>query len=71
VELVCPAGTPAALRAAIDAGYARALPAILDSNTTTFLSGIILFQFGSDKGDLHESYLPIGYRYLVPTAALI
>ncbi|HVN87058.1 MAG TPA: protein translocase subunit SecD [Candidatus Binatia bacterium] len=34
-------------RAAIDAGYERALPAILDSNTTTFLSGIILFQFGS------------------------
>jgi len=34
-------------RAVIDAGYERALPAILDSNVTTFLSGIILFQFGS------------------------
>jgi preprotein translocase subunit SecD len=34
-------------RAAIEAGYQRALPAILDSNITTFLSGIILFQFGS------------------------
>jgi len=34
-------------RAAIEAGYERALPAILDSNITTFLSGIILFQFGS------------------------
>lgn len=34
-------------RAAIDAGYERALPAILDSNVTTFLSGLILFQFGS------------------------
>jgi preprotein translocase subunit SecD len=34
-------------RAAIDAGYGRALPAILDSNITTFLSGVILFQFGS------------------------
>jgi preprotein translocase subunit SecD len=34
-------------RAAIDAGYERALPAILDSNITTFLSGVILFQFGS------------------------
>ncbi len=34
-------------RAAIDAGYERALPSILDSNITTFLSGIILFQFGS------------------------
>ncbi len=34
-------------RAAIEAGYERALPAILDSNVTTFLSGLILFQFGS------------------------
>ncbi len=34
-------------RAAIEAGYERALPAILDSNITTFLSGVILFQFGS------------------------
>ena len=33
--------------AAIEAGYERALPAILDSNITTFLAGIILFQFGS------------------------
>jgi len=35
------------VRAAIEAGYERALPAILDTNITTFLSGIILFQFGS------------------------
>jgi preprotein translocase subunit SecD len=35
------------VRAAIEAGYERALPAILDSNVTTFLSGVILFQFGS------------------------
>jgi preprotein translocase subunit SecD len=34
-------------RAAIEAGYDRALPAILDSNITTFLAGVILFQFGS------------------------
>ncbi len=33
--------------AAIEAGYSRALPAILDSNVTTFLAGLILFQFGS------------------------
>jgi preprotein translocase subunit SecD len=35
------------LRAAIDAGYKRAFSAILDSNVTTFITGIILFQFGS------------------------
>jgi preprotein translocase subunit SecD len=34
-------------RAVVEAGYERALPAILDSNITTFLSGLILFQFGS------------------------
>jgi preprotein translocase subunit SecD len=34
-------------RAAMDAGYSRALPAILDSNITTFLAGVVLFQFGS------------------------
>jgi len=34
-------------RAAIDAGYQRAIPAIFDSNLTTFLAGVILFQFGT------------------------
>jgi preprotein translocase subunit SecD len=34
-------------RAAIDAGYEHALPSILDTHITTFLSGLILFQFGS------------------------
>jgi len=34
-------------RAAVEAGYERALPAILDSNITTFLSGLILIQFGT------------------------
>ena len=34
-------------RAAIEAGYDRALPSILDSNITTLLSGVVLFQFGS------------------------
>jgi preprotein translocase subunit SecD len=33
--------------AAIAGGYSRALPAILDSNVTTFLAGMVLFQFGS------------------------
>src|SRR5215203_1312749 len=35
------------VRAVVESGYERALPAILDSNITTFLSGLILFQFGS------------------------
>ena len=35
------------LRAAIDNGYAKAFSAILDSNVTTILTGIILYQFGT------------------------
>ena len=34
-------------RSAVDTGYERAIPAILDSNLTTFLAGVILFQFGT------------------------
>jgi preprotein translocase subunit SecD len=34
-------------RAALEAGYDRAWAAIRDSNITTFVSGLILFQFGS------------------------
>ena len=30
-----------------EAGYERAFPAIVDTHVTTFLSGLILFQFGS------------------------
>ncbi len=35
------------IRAVIDAGYSKALSAIVDSNITTFLTGIILYQFGT------------------------
>jgi len=35
------------LAAAIDTGYKRAFTAIFDANLTTFLTGIILYQFGS------------------------
>jgi preprotein translocase subunit SecD len=34
-------------RSAVDAGYVRAWSAILDSNVTVLISGLILFQFGS------------------------
>jgi len=35
------------LAAAIDAGYSKAFTAIFDSNVTTFITGVILYQFGS------------------------
>ena len=34
------------LKAAIDAGYSKAYSSIIDSNATTFLTGIILYTFG-------------------------
>jgi SecD/SecF fusion protein len=35
------------LRAAIDAGYTRAFTAIFDGHVTSFLTGLVLYQFGS------------------------
>jgi preprotein translocase subunit SecD len=35
------------MRAAIDEGFAKAMAAILDSNITTFITGVILYYFGS------------------------
>lgn len=36
-----------AAKNALQAGYANAMSAILDSNITTFLSGVVLYQFGT------------------------
>ena len=35
------------MKASIDSGFARAYSAIIDSNITTFITGIILYQFGT------------------------
>ena len=35
------------LRAAIDAGYEKAFSTILDANITTFITAVVLFQFGT------------------------
>jgi len=35
------------VKASIDSGYSRAYSAIIDSNITTFFTGIILYQFGT------------------------
>jgi SecD/SecF fusion protein len=40
-------GTGKTLRAAIEAGYARAFPAIIDASITTLITCLILYQFGS------------------------
>jgi preprotein translocase subunit SecD len=40
-------GTGKTVKASIDSGFARAYSAIIDSNITTFITGIILYQFGT------------------------
>jgi preprotein translocase subunit SecD len=54
--------------AALDIGYSKALPAILDSNITTLLSGLILFQFGSGPVKGFALTLCIGIISTVYTA---
>ncbi|HWP56881.1 MAG TPA: protein translocase subunit SecD [Candidatus Acidoferrales bacterium] len=58
-------------RAAIEAGYERALPAILDSNITTFLSGVILFQFGTGPVRGFAVTLCVGILTTVVTAVYL
>jgi preprotein translocase subunit SecD len=58
-------------RAAIDAGYERALPAILDTNTNSFLAGLILFQFGTGPVRGFAITLCIGLVSSVFTAVVV
>jgi preprotein translocase subunit SecD len=55
-------------RSAIEAGYQRALPAILDTNITTFLSGLILFQFGTGPVKGFAVTLCVGILTTIVTA---
>jgi preprotein translocase subunit SecD len=58
-------------RSAIESGYQNALPAILDSNVTTFLSGVILFQFGTGPIKGFAVTLCIGILTTVLTAVYL
>lgn len=58
-------------RSAVEAGYRNALPAILDSNVTTFLSGVILFQFGTGPIKGFAVTLCIGILTTVITAVYL
>ena len=60
-----------AIRSAVEAGYQNALPAILDSNVTTFLSGAILFQFGTGPIKGFAVTLCIGILTTVITAVYL
>jgi len=60
-----------AVRSAVEAGYKNALPAILDSNITTFLSGVILFQFGTGPIKGFAVTLCIGILTTIITAVYV
>jgi SecD/SecF fusion protein len=59
------------LRAAIDAGYAKAWTAIFDSNLITFVTGIILYQFGSGPVQGFALTLMIGIVASIISAVFI
>ena len=52
-------------RAAVDAGYKRALLVILDANITTLVSGLVMFQFGTGPVKGFAVTLSIGVVWTV------
>jgi protein-export membrane protein SecD len=59
------------IRAAIDEGFGKALSAILDSNITTFITGVILFYFGTGPVQGFAVTLMIGIIMTLFTALLV
>lgn len=59
------------IRAAVDAGYHRAFPAIADSNITTLIAAVILFYFGSGPIKGFAVVLSIGIVASMFTALVV
>jgi protein-export membrane protein SecD len=59
------------VRAAIDAGYARAFTTIIDSNLTTLIAALVLFQYGTGPIRGFAVTLSIGIVANVLTAVLV
>ena len=58
-------------RAAIEAGYDKAFSAIFDSNVTTLIAGVVLFQFGSGPVRGFAVTLMIGLVWSMFTAIVV
>jgi preprotein translocase subunit SecD len=58
-------------RAAIDSGYAKALTTILDSNITTLIAAVFLFQFGTGPIKGFALTLSIGIVASLFTAIIV
>ena len=59
------------LRAAVDAGFHRALMTIIDSNITTIIAGIVLFYFGTGPVKGFAVTLIIGIAVSMFTAVTV
>jgi preprotein translocase subunit SecD len=59
------------MKSAIDEGFSKALSAILDSNITTFITGLILYYFGSGPIQGFALTLMIGILGTLFTAILV
>lgn len=59
------------IRAAIDAGYGRAFTTILDANVTTFLTALVLYQFGTGPIQGFAVTLAIGIIASMFTAVVV
>jgi preprotein translocase subunit SecD len=58
-------------RAAVDAGYRSAFSAILDSNVSAFLAGLVLFQFGTGPVQNFATTLMMGIVSTMFTAVFV
>jgi len=59
------------VRASIDAGYSRAFRTILDANVTTFLTALVLYQFGTGPVRGFAVTLSIGIVVSMFTAVVV
>jgi preprotein translocase subunit SecD len=59
------------VKASVDSGFSRALSAIMDSNITTFFTGIILYQFGTGPVQGFALTLMIGIVASLVSALII
>jgi SecD/SecF fusion protein len=59
------------LRSAVDEGFSKALTAILDSNITTFITGLILYYFGSGPVKGFAVTLMIGIAMTLFTGIMV
>ncbi len=64
-------GAGKTMRAALEAGYSRAFPAIIDSNLTTLITCLILYQFGSGPVQGFALTLAIGIVCSLFTAIIM